>query len=285
MNGSLAGEVVVLTDPADLEVLLGPLPDLDAARAELVAGGAVVLQPNSVDPQGKVWLQPSVLDVNGTPTTTPAIAVPAVEVLTGALPSSVILGPKALAPGGAAASLRSEPGSQVIYVQPREADRADRPTAADAITLGLAKNRVSGVAVGAPDTSVDPRTVVLAAIAGATLLLALLAGLMVTALAMADGRADITTLAAVGAEPRVRRRIAASSAGFVAAVGCAAGVVSGLVLAWLLTPLLSSGGPTAAVVVVSWWLVAFVLVGIPAVTAAVAWLTTRSTITLTRRRD
>ena len=120
-------------------------------------------------------------------------------------------------------------------------------------------------------------------IGAAALLLALLAGLMVTALALADGRSDITTLAAVGAEPRVRRRIAASSAGFVAALGCAAGVVSGLVLAWLLNPLFNRFGSQTTVI--HWWLVAFVLVGIPVITAAVAWLTTRSRIVLTRRRD
>jgi putative ABC transport system permease protein len=283
--GSMAGEVVVLDDPADLGLLLGPLPDLDAARAELAAGGAVVLQPYALDPKGQVWLQPSDLDVNGNPVQARAFAVPGVEVLTGALPSSVILGPSSLAPGGAAERLRTEQGSQVIYVKPGEADSADRPTAADAITLALAKYRITGGAVQAPDSSIDPRTVTLAALAGGTLLLALLAGLMVTALALADGRADIVTLAAVGAEPRVRRRIAASSAGFVAALGCAAGAVSGLVLAWLLNPLFSPGGPVASVMVVSWWLVAFVLLGIPALTAGVAWLTTRSTITLTRRRD
>ena len=77
----------------------------------------------------------------------------------------MILGPKALAPGGAAGALRADPSSQVIYVRPGEADRHDRPTAPDAITLGLAKDRINGVAVGAPDSSIDPRTVVLAALA------------------------------------------------------------------------------------------------------------------------
>ena len=152
----MAGEVAVLTDPADLALLLGPLPDLDAARATLEAGGAVVLQPNTVDPQGKVWLQPSVLDVNGAPTPSPAFAVPAVEVLSGALPS---LGdPRAEGARARAAPPRRcgpSPASQVVYVQPRDTDRADRPTAADAISIGLAKARVSGVAVGAADTSVE----------------------------------------------------------------------------------------------------------------------------------
>ena len=46
-NGSVGGEVMVLEDPADLGLLLGPIAaaDVDAGRAELERGGAVVLQP------------------------------------------------------------------------------------------------------------------------------------------------------------------------------------------------------------------------------------------------
>jgi putative ABC transport system permease protein len=283
VNGSLGGEVVVLQDPSTLGLLLGPIADVSAATAELEKGGAVVLQPNSIDSKGKVVLQPAVVLPDGSQSPGTPFRVPAVEVLAGALPASVILGPKALEPGGAAAALRPDPATQTIVVAPSVADRPDRPTVAEQISLGLMKVRVQGGTIDGSLTENDGTAVQLAVIGAAALLLALLAGLMVTALALADGRSDITTLAAVGAEPRVRRRIAASSAGFVAALGCAAGVVSGLVLAWLLNPLFNRSGSQATVI--HWWLVAFVLVGIPAITAAVAWLTTRSRITLTRRRD
>ena len=113
--------------------------------------------------------------------------------------------------------------------------------------------------------------------------MALLAGLMVTALALADGKSDLVTLAAVGAEPKVRRRMAASTAGFVSALGCAAGVVSGLVVAKLLVGLFYTVGGRAFEV--RWPLVAFVLVAIPLLTAAVAWLTTRSRVVIPRRTD
>jgi putative ABC transport system permease protein len=283
LNGGMGGEVMLLRDPATLGLLLGPIADVTAATTELQNGGAVVLQPGSLDSAGKVVLQSSTQHDDGTMTQNPVFRVPAVEVLTGALPTSVILGPKALEPGGAASSLRADEANQVIVVAPTTADRPDRPTVADQITVGLAKARVNaGVQVGGSDRP-DDTAIQLAVIGAATLLLALLAGLMVTALALADGRSDITTLAAVGAEPRVRRRIAASSAGFVAALGCATGVVSGLILAWLLNPLFNRFGSQTTVI--HGWLVAFVLVGVPLVTAGVAWLTTRSKITLTRRRD
>ena len=283
VNGSLGGEVMVLRDPTTLGLLLGPIADVGAATTVLENGGAVVLQPGSLDADGKVVLQSAVIADDGTPVPRPPFRVPATEVLAGALPTSVILGPKALEPGGAASSLRLDEATQVIVVAPSTADRPDRPSVADQIQIGLAKARVAAGVVDGGTGRNDDTAVQLAVIGAATLLLALLAGLMVTALALADGRSDITTLAAVGAEPRVRRRIAASSAGFVAALGCAAGVVSGLVLAWLLNPLFNRFG--AQTTVIHWWLVAFVLLGIPAVTATIAWLTTRSRITLTRRRD
>jgi putative ABC transport system permease protein len=284
-NGSLGGEILLLSDPADLALVLGPLAgDLTAARSSLERGGAVVLQPNAVDDKGVVRLQSALYPDNGPSVMGDPFTVPAVEVVTGALPASVILGPKAVAPGGAAATLRPDAQNQVLVTAPTVGDQPDRPTVADQISIALSKARVNGGVVYT-DTkgAYDPVGVQLAVIGAATLLLALLAGLMVTALALADGRSDLTTLAAVGAEPRVRRRIAASSAGFVATLGCAAGVVSGLVLAWLLNPLVNRFG--SQVVVVRWWLVAFVLVGIPLVTAGVAWFTTRSRIVLTRRRD
>jgi putative ABC transport system permease protein len=111
--------------------------------------------------------------------------------------------------------------------------------------------------------------------------MALIAGLMVTALALADGRSDIATLAAVGAPPRARRRIAAASAGYVSLLGCTVGAVSGLAAAWVLIPLLR-GAPTW---VTPWQAVVGVIVGVPLVTTAAAYLFTRSRVEMVRRLD
>jgi putative ABC transport system permease protein len=280
------GEVELVTDPGALGVVLGPISDseLAAARATLERGGAVVLQPHTVDPSGRVWLRSTTINpADGAPTDSAPFAVPATELLHGALPASVLLGPAALAPGAAAAALAPAPWNQVTLVTPSEADRPDRPTVADQLAIALQKDRVPASAYAPADPTFDNVTTALAAAGGATLLLALLAGLMVTALAMADARGDLVTLASVGAPPRVRRAMAASSAGFVALLGCATGAVSGLVIARVLLPLFSSGGDGQ--LVIRWPIVAFIVVAIPLITAGAAWLTTRSRIVLTRRTD
>ncbi len=284
---SFATPAVLLDDPDDLPFVLGPLAPTDAAIATLRAGGAVVLVPDALDPSGRVWLRPEPATYEGVDATgqhfDPPVALAATTVLSGAIPAKVIVGPKALAPGGAlAGAAEPDPLGALVLVAPPGPDRADRPTTADRIQIAGQKARI-GVSVESASPPPDAVGLVLAAAAGATLLMALLAGLMVTALAMADGRPDLVTLSAVGAPPGVRRRIAASSAGFVAALGCAAGVVSGLVVAKLLVGLFTFAG--GRVFEVRWPLVATVLVVIPLVTAGAAWLTTRSRVIIPRRTD
>lgn len=172
----------------------------------------------------------------------------------------------------------------VVVVEPSVADRPDRPTLADTLSISLAKSRVLASVVPVAELQSDDSVgVTLAIAAAATLAMALLAGLMVTALALADGKSDLVTLAAVGAEPKVRRRMAASTAGFVTALGCATGVVSGLVVAKLLVGLFYTVGGRAFEV--RWDLVLGVLVLIPLLTSGVAWLTTRSRVVIPRRTD
>ncbi len=279
-NGSLGGEVMVLQDPAQLGLILGPTVDPAEGIAELERGGAVVLQPNALDAEGRVVLQSMMVGNDGTITDSALTRVPGLEILDGALPASVVLGPRSLPAG---ASIAADPHVQMLVVTPEAQDRPDRPTFADQLDLGLAKARIPGGVATSFSDPISSEAFQLIVYGVGALALALLAGLMVTALALADGRGDLSTLAAVGAEPRMRRRFSASSAGFVAALGCTTGVASGLVLAWLLNPLFNRFG--SSTVVVHWWLVAFVLVGIPLVTAGAAWLTTRSRIPLTRRPD
>jgi len=104
-----------------------------------------------------------------------------------------------------------------------------------------------------------------------------------TGSALADGKADHATLAAVGAPPGTRRRLGAATAGYVALLGCTVGVVSGLLGAYVLVPLLN--GSVRGYWVTPWAMIALVLVGVPLITAAAAWLTTRSSVPLTRRTD
>jgi putative ABC transport system permease protein len=277
--------VLSIDDVDKLDQLLGPLAPLDAAKAALRAGKALVLTPHTLDPQGRVWVQGQPYDDSPLPK---PVSLPGFEVLSGAMPAQVIVGPAALGAAPLKGQVAPDPSTAYLLVSPSGADSPDRPSAEDRLALGLVKAGVSGGVLDV-GTSVDPVLLTLAIGAAATVLLALLAGLMVTALALADGRADLQTLAAVGGPPRVRRRFAAASAGFVTGLGCLVGAVSGLAVAWVLLPLLSDanayGELTRGLFVVPWASLAFVVVAVPLLTALVAGATTRSRIALTRRPD
>jgi putative ABC transport system permease protein len=99
-----------------------------------------------------------------------------------------------------------------------------------------------------------------------------------TGLAQADARADHATLAAVGATPGLRRVLAAAQAFSVAGLGALLGVLAGLVpgIAFV-------GALDSLHLVVPWGTLAQVVVGIPLLAAAAAWLFTRSRLPLERR--
>lgn len=280
--GVLQGRVALIDDPAQIGVALGPLAPLADARRVLESGGAVVTQPNTVQ-DGFVTLRTETFDDQGNPVPSGAqtVRVPALEVLSGAVPSPVIVGPEALRAGRPLAGMTTM--DSVVIADPGAPDTADSPTAADRVQLGLLKAGLDAGLLSGPGTNQDLGPIVATVGAVVTALLALLAGLMVTGLALADGRADMQTLAAVGGPPRLRRRIAASSAAYVTVLGCLTGAVSGLVAARVLVPLFVRSD--ADLFRIPWLMVAFVVVAVPVLTAAVAFVTTRSTVELTRRTD
>ena len=77
---------------------------------------------------------------------------------------------------------------------------------------------------GAP-RDVSPLLLLLAAAAG---VITVGAAGIATALAAAEGRAELTTLAAVGAAPALRRLLAICQAGVIAGLGSVLGIVAGL---------------------------------------------------------
>ncbi|WP_406067230.1 FtsX-like permease family protein [Micromonospora sp. NBC_01638] len=139
---------------------------------------------------------------------------------------------------------------------------------------------------GAP-RDVSPLLLLLAAAAG---LITVGAAGIATALAAAEGRAELTTLAAVGAAPALRRVLAICQAGVIAGLGSVLGIVAGL--------------GTAAIVLFSvnrqyatdWpvpdpypflvpWPVLGVLVLVPVVAMLGAGLFTRARLPIERRLD
>ena len=99
-----------------------------------------------------------------------------------------------------------------------------------------------------------------------------------TGLAQADARADHATLAAVGADPGLRRRLSGLQALLIAGMGTALGIAVGFVPGAALVGALSSLKLT-----VPWAQLLFLLVGVPLLAAGGAWLFTPARLTLERR--
>jgi putative ABC transport system permease protein len=141
---------------------------------------------------------------------------------------------------------------------------------------------------------------------------ALLATVLVTALALGDARPELSTMAAVGASPGVRRRFAMWAAVVVAAVGSALGAVAGIAPAWaavrsmdlipdpsacLWSPVRGAleddmwgtqgivycDVPMVVPLDVPWGLLALVVVGLPLVAGLLLLGFTRSRVPLPRR--
>ncbi|MEV7926745.1 ABC transporter permease [Kitasatospora sp. NPDC088779] len=114
-----------------------------------------------------------------------------------------------------------------------------------------------------------------------------------TGLAAADSQRDLTTLAAVGAEPRIRRTLSGFQCGVIAAMGTLLGTVCGIVPAVALrkvqgvaTSVPGMSAETIAnnsVVVLPWLTIAVTVVALPVLAAGLAALLTRSRISLLRR--
>ena len=145
------------------------------------------------------------------------------------------------------------------------------------VDLTVAAERQGGAAFAdeGPDYPGGALLAVLAVIAG----LVTLAGVAISvALSAAEGRADLATLAAVGAEPRRRRVLSAAQALLVAGLGCAAGVAVGTFVAVVSQP--TTGAPD---LVVPWANLAVTGLAVPLVAVAVAAAVTPSRLPLVRR--
>ncbi|MEV0533121.1 FtsX-like permease family protein [Kitasatospora sp. NPDC050463] len=124
-------------------------------------------------------------------------------------------------------------------------------------------------------------------------LVALGAAGIATGLAAADSQRDLTTLAAVGAAPRIRRSLSGFQCGVIAAMGTLLGVVAGVVPAVALRKVegvaVSYPGMSPeeaadrSVVVFPWLNVGVTVVVLPLLAVALATLLTRSRISLLRR--
>jgi putative ABC transport system permease protein len=133
---------------------------------------------------------------------------------------------------------------------------------------------------------IDPRLWVLI---GAAVTITLGAAAVGTGLAAADGRADLSTLAAVGASPTVRRGLSLSQSGVIAGLGSALGALAGIGAAIAIITALNQStdvlwpdeGPMP--VVLPWLTLLLTLVITPFVAILGAGLFTRSRLPIERR--
>ncbi|WP_035798193.1 FtsX-like permease family protein [Kitasatospora mediocidica] len=117
-------------------------------------------------------------------------------------------------------------------------------------------------------------------------LVALGAAGIATGLASADSQQDLTTLAAIGAAPRIRRTLSGLQCGVIAAMGAVLGTVCGVVPAVALRKVVADTGfhqSAHAVIAFPWLTMGLTLVALPLLAAGLAMLLTRSRITLLRR--
>ncbi|HLU64537.1 MAG TPA: FtsX-like permease family protein, partial [Protaetiibacter sp.] len=136
----------------------------------------------------------------------------------------------------------------------------------------------------APDRDVSLTVLALVGSAG---ILALAATWIASGLAAVESRADLATLAAVGAAPRVRRRVAGLQSAFLTATGVLPGLVGGLAVGWALVSAAAGLGTEFPdprwQMVVPWSVLAAALFALPLIAGATTALFPPAKLPLVRR--
>jgi putative ABC transport system permease protein len=275
------GGDAVVSDGSNLAVITGAVgDDLSAAVAMLRSGGAVVSDPELIE-NGKVSLGVINIDSNKGPDGDPYVTAPRHEV-PGYLMTTGVVG-SAIVPPSLVDSLGL--GTTPAYLV---AATSRMPTVAeqDHLSAMLMRGQAYAQVERGPRLEFDPRLWILIA---ASALITLAAAAIGTGLAAADGRADLSTLAAVGASPRVRRGLSLSQSGVIAGLGSVLGAAAGLGAAVAVLSALNFQwndvwpGPALMPLQIPWLSLAMSLLVIPAIAMLGAGLLTRSRLPIERR--
>lgn len=279
-TSSNASVPLLTDDPAVVAAATGLRgADLDRAASTLRAGGALVSDPTLVE-NGLVTIEE--LDFGPQPGRSPGdhtARVPGYVVTTGIDLSWPILGPRT-APGLPitvnAAAVLATPAAPISTAQ------------RDALTeVAVSAGSIGSLYIedGARDTgSALPPLVALAA--G---VVALGAAGVATGLAAADSRGDMTTLAAVGATPGIRRRLSLTRAGVISGLGAVLGALAGTGAAFAILTGMNAQftrvwPPSPRYPLeVPWLTLAISLLAVPSVAMVGAGLLTRSRLPSERR--
>ncbi|MFI2713285.1 FtsX-like permease family protein [Micromonospora sp. NPDC018662] len=252
-----------------------PADEVTAARRTLAAGGVVVTDPRQVV-DGQVRIE--VTHSSGAAT---AVRLLPGHVLRGGLPVDrlVLSSAAARTLGLAAAPL----GYLVDTTGPPTDGQRERLTDEVSAVAPLS------VQMSTADPPSDQRSLLLL-LAAASGVITLGAAAVATGLAAAEGRRDLSTLAAVGADPRVRRMLSLCQAGVIAVLGSTLGILAGLgsaavVLAALNQRYAQSWPVQPPYPMTVPGLTMAVLVVVPVVAMLGAALLTRSRLPVERRLD
>lgn len=255
------------------------LPGSVAAADALADGSVVVASPHDLQPDGKVRIvvrQGAPTMGESLPPTGRVVELPAVVVADGTPGGQFVLPVQALT----ALGLVEVPGA--VVARPG-GDLSERQLAEISARLVEVVPDAQVLVERSPGGNAG--MMVLFALLAAAVVAMASVGLSVT-LAAADSAPDLATLAAVGAVPRMRRRLAAAQALVVVVTGCVLGSALGLVLGAVLVESMRHGGDIALATMatrIPWLLIAGVVVVVPALVAGGAWLLTRPRVTVARR--
>ena len=274
------GASVLVSDGTGLSPTLAA--DLPAAGSvALQAGKAVVFTSDVAQAtQDRVDIQVKTYPARGPVRVAPLVTVPALIVYT---PSEQIAPATGVLPPALAGKLGLPVSTLGLELdQPHLSSTAakDLDAALDALPTPATLHVEHGYQADAYTTIVQWVLTLLGAI--------LMMGGTLTAmfLALSDARPDLATLAAVGAEPRVRRKVAAAYTFVVAFVGAVLGMlvgfVPGLAITRPLTRTYSPGGMTYFLAI-PWPMIAAVVVGLPILTAILVGLGVRSRLPMVSR--
>jgi len=192
--------------------------DLARAVEVLKSGGVVVGDPRYIV-DGQVEIVPRRDDdKTGTEDHSGSVRLPAYALRTGIHGFDIAIGDRGLATFG----FTAEPGYLVLATtrMPTDAEQDKFDSAL------LEFNEIASSTVERPSGGrIDYLPLALAV---ASALITLAAAAIATGLAAADGRADLATLGAVGASPRVRRLMSLSQSGVIAGIGTLLGIAIGV---------------------------------------------------------
>lgn len=255
------GYLLMVVDPA----YIARLPDYGVKAAAAMRAGNIVVPEQSAMSGGKVTLIPDDLAEGAKGQPHAAVAIPSPPKVAQVW-SSALISPEAARKLGDIRPFR------VQYELKRD------PTDAELASVAKLLGHEDVLLVEKGYQSPAQRWFL--GLMGAATVVTLLGVAISVSLSAAEGRADLATLAAVGAPPRRRRSLAAAQAWVLGELGCLLGVGVGALYGY--TAHAAFGSPHF---MIPWLEIAGIVIVVPLFAGLLAWLLTRSRLPMVSRVD